>query len=275
MAIIDYSTRQILQSSETTPLGSILLAAFIRNGDGLRRDQMRVLGCYALVLMTEGRGRYAVPGAEPILFGPGDVVVVVPEVGHTYGPADGAVWSEFYVMFAGPVFDLWRGAGLLPVGPALGKVAGVDQTLGRLLAALAEPSAVGRVARFQTVLADLFSTPVVGTGNATDAAFVAAAQKALTDAAARGRSVQQVAREMKLSYETFRKRFMRLTGTPPAKFLARCVITRASDLLHRRELSVRDVALACGFCDEFHLSRRFRQMMGMAPTEFRKNLGVR
>ena len=43
----------------------------------------------------------------------GDVVLVLPERAHWYGPGRGRTWDELYLVFDGPVFDLWRGTGVL------------------------------------------------------------------------------------------------------------------------------------------------------------------
>jgi AraC-like protein len=37
----------------------------------------------------------------------GDLIWVYPDLGHEYGPWKGERWDEFFVVFDGPIFDLW------------------------------------------------------------------------------------------------------------------------------------------------------------------------
>ena len=45
-------------------------------------------------------------------------------------------------------------------------------------------------------------------------------------------------------------------------------MTRAKELLSKLPLA--DVALACGFADQSHLTRTFRRLEGMTPAAFRR-----
>jgi AraC family transcriptional regulator len=46
-------------------------------------------------------------------------------------------------------------------------------------------------------------------------------------------------------------------------------LLRAQELLASTELPLIDIALATGFADQSHFSRRFHQMMGVPPRAFR------
>ena len=99
------------------------------------------------------------------------------------------------------------------------------------------------------------------------------ARALLDEQAVSGGSIKAVARHMGLGYETFRKRFAR-EGISPGKYMTTRIMARASDLLHHPELSLREIALRCGFCDEFHLSKRFKAVVGVSPHQFRRTLGL-
>jgi methylphosphotriester-DNA--protein-cysteine methyltransferase len=47
-------------------------------------------------------------------------------------------------------------------------------------------------------------------------------------------------------------------------------LARARELLTRTDLSLSEVAVAVGFADQSHFTRRFRQMVGVSPEQFRK-----
>jgi len=58
-------------------------------------------------------------------------------------------------------------------------------------------------------------------------------------------------------------------GVGPAEVVELLRLGRAAVLLRRSNLSVGQVAEACGFVDPFHFSRRFRQAYGVPPRTYR------
>jgi AraC-like DNA-binding protein len=269
--------RLLHQSQTAYPLGSIRLAGYIRDGMGL--SGMRILGEYAVVLLLAGGGWFEDGNTSRRCVSAGDVLTVFPDVPHRYGPEPGQPWSEIYITFVGPVFDLWRAEGLLRPAQAVRHVEAVEYWMRRFEAVVEKPALdspeenLHQVCRLQAVLADLLTAD-----RATDLAihdrqwltraFALLEQQSAGEKIDAGRIAEQIG----TSYETFRKRFAKLAGITPGDYRARKRIDRACDLLHRPETTVRSVAAACGFCDEFHFSKRFKQLIGLTPTEFRRRL---
>jgi AraC-like DNA-binding protein len=44
---------------------------------------------------------------------------------------------------------------------------------------------------------------------------------------------------------------------------------RACELLLNQNLTLKEIALQLGFVDEYHLSKRFKQIIGVSPSGFR------
>lgn len=65
--------------------------------------------------------------------------------------------------------------------------------------------------------------------------------------------------------------FIRIFGVPPGKYLTRLRMEEAIGLL-ATSLHIADVAQACGYADQSAFTRRFRAIVGMAPSEFRQRL---
>lgn len=61
----------------------------------------------------------------------------------------------------------------------------------------------------------------------------------------------------------------RRLGVSPVEGLERLRLARAEPLLWLSHLSLRAIAVQCGFADAYHFSRRFRAVYGMAPSAFR------
>jgi AraC-like DNA-binding protein len=62
------------------------------------------------------------------------------------------------------------------------------------------------------------------------------------------------------------------TGRSFTELLRQCRVDLACDLLTRSEESLAAIADRCGFCDQSYFTRVFRDVKGMTPRQFRKQL---
>ena len=85
-----------------------------------------------------------------------------------------------------------------------------------------------------------------------------------------GVALKEVARECGLSLSYFSRAFRRSVGVPPHTWLLQHRIEVAKEKLRDRQLSVSQVALACGFADQSHLTRVFTRMVGLSPAAWRR-----
>jgi len=82
---------------------------------------------------------------------------------------------------------------------------------------------------------------------------------------ARPTRVQDLARKAGLSRAHFSEVFKNTTGTSPYEYITRCRVLRAQDLLATGEHRISEVAEAAGFCDQSHLNRHFKKLLGYSP----------
>ena len=78
-----------------------------------------------------------------------------------------------------------------------------------------------------------------------------------------------LAREAGFSPATFRRRWARLVGTPPHRFVLEMRVRKACRLLVETEMSVGEIAAALGFRDPLYFSRLFPRMVGMTASDYR------
>lgn len=83
-------------------------------------------------------------------------------------------------------------------------------------------------------------------------------------------SVVQLARECGLSSSYFATAFKQTTGMAPHQWLLQQRIVRAKVMLRDTDLGLAEIAMACGFCDQSHLSRVFVRMEGHGPGAWRR-----
>jgi AraC-like DNA-binding protein len=88
----------------------------------------------------------------------------------------------------------------------------------------------------------------------------------------RGVALKEVARECGLSVGYFSHAFRHTLGVAPHKWLIEQRVVLSKDKLRDDGLSLSDVATECGFSDQSHLTRVFRQKFGVTPGAWRRAL---
>lgn len=81
-------------------------------------------------------------------------------------------------------------------------------------------------------------------------------------------SVAEVARRMNCSESHFRRLFQRSRGRSPQDAFAALRLERASALLERGGLSIKEIAVLCGYGTQSCFSRAFKRATGKAPMRF-------
>lgn len=83
-------------------------------------------------------------------------------------------------------------------------------------------------------------------------------------------SVERIARECSLTRSHFSRAFKQATGVAPHTWLLQMRVDRARELLRTLPpLSMVQIAQACGFADQPHLTRVFTRLMGETPSAWR------
>lgn len=254
-----------------TPVGSLKFGARLSDTAGTGFGSFRVYGMYALVLVLEGgAGRYRDTLGTNRRVGPGDLIVVFPDVPHQYGPEAGDVWEEIFVTFDGPSFDAWRYSGLDPASPvwSLASLADWEKRFWDVLQLTVtnRTQACSAAALVHQMISDALGERAMPNGFEP---WLETACNAL-GAGAGAPSLQEIATNSGRGYEAFRKTFRAAIGESPAKYRRRMRLAQAALMLQRLDLSLEMIASTLGFCDAFHLSKAFKLHYGYPPAELRR-----
>lgn len=237
---------------------------------------MRPTPHFLLVLTLEGKASYMDETGLRCTLRPGSLIWAAPGVNQSYGPKRGERWSELFLWFRGPLFDAWQGSGFPGTRSRhleLNPLNYWTDRLRRILHPSPEApveSELARICRFQQWLADALQFEDKRTQTTETLQWRESAEQKLRTGRLTDPSLEEIARSMGMSYSAFRKRFVQMTGKSPGEFRADEIVLRACSLLLETNHKLGTIAADLGFHDAFHLSKRFKQVVGMSPQDFRR-----
>src|SRR5690242_5138661 len=87
-------------------------------------------------------------------------------------------------------------------------------------------------------------------------------------------TVASLASEAGMSRSAFAQRFKQLMSESPLEYLTRWRMYRGSDLLRESDRKLSDVAQAVGYDSDGAFHKAFKRVLGIAPGEYRRSVGV-
>lgn len=81
--------------------------------------------------------------------------------------------------------------------------------------------------------------------------------------------LNELAARYRISGSYLRKLFLAQLGLTPKSYLSRIRNEHARRFLLHTNASMKEIAQSCGYPDEYHFSKTFKQLNGMPPTAFR------
>ena len=175
--------------------------------------------------------------------------------GATYGPR---TLTDFELVWLRTGSAQWHGGGLLDFLLWLGETQrpGWEERVGELLAVITQVLTAG---------------PLPEPERPEPAALTAALDYVRRQwaAAMRPLALRELAAAACVSPSYLSRVFRKQYGCGPSAALELVRLERARTMLARSNLTVSQVAAACGFADPLYFSRRFRAAHGIAPSAYR------
>lgn len=225
---------------------------------------------YSLSHLLAGRGWYWTPDGGELAILPGDAVLIAPQFIHGYG-GDHAPYVEDNLCFTGPLADHLVRAGVIRNGILrLGRA----RRLLPIIETARDPSRDAQLranlALHNLLVALHFENMV--TPGANEPPELDPLLAALRQQPERWWTVAEMAEFCDLSQAQFRRIFHARTGMAPKIYLDRLKLRLAAERLSRPRESIASVAAAFGYADAFHFSRRFKEVIGLAPRHYREQV---
>lgn len=278
MSEMQRSTEDWLNSPIESSIGTLWLAGQLSGNNYIPDNKMRILGRYALVLVLEGEVYYKDSEGTSTILQKDHAIFVTPELAHAYGGLDGSKWSQSYMVFDGPQFDLLQSAQAIHSKQPFCKIDSAtrwsEQIKDRMLATSTHPnnqSTIQTVSQFSSLLVEMI-TEAPRPLRKEDQWLKTSKELLEKPRNSKWMPPTLVAKEIGMSYENFRKQFSRHAGVPPAKFQRQRKIDRACSAIYRESVNFKQLAEELEFCDVYHFSKAFRQIKGMPPSSYRRSV---
>ncbi len=265
------------------PLGRIVYAGTKWNskatyGHAPPPDFMRPTMHYLIVYTLEGEADYVDATGVRAVLRKGSLMWTRPGVAQSYGPRGDSRWSEFYVWFEGPLFDTWQAHGFPGDTSRLLFLDPLEYWIARFRSVM-QPSStelsktpLARLCEFQQILADALGAREASLLTSEQAAWREAVSRKLAQGTLTSPALTEIAASLHMSYSLFRKRFLELTGKTPGQFRSEEIFRQACGRLRETREPLYQIAERFGFHDQFHFSRRFKEVVGLSPREFRRRV---
>lgn len=187
-------------------------------------------------------------------------------------------WNHHYLAIRGPLVDSWARAGLLPmqgvpVSPdALPELRRELTDIRREVTLARSFDKLAKINRLENLLIKIqrWTTQKSGKKHCPIAKMIESTLKA---EAFSNIDYSALADVLDISLSTLRRRFRQRHGESVHRYVQRLRIERVKQcMINDAERPLADIAAACGYCDEYYLSRHFKQEVGLSPSAFRRSL---
>lgn len=249
------------------------------HADGYYFDKTkgRILDEYQLLYLSEGEGTFRSVHCEQTTIKAGDIYLLFPGEWHTYYPSKSKGWKGYWIGFKGRNIDDRVKAGFLSPERPIYHVGFSNEIVSLFKEAYA--TALAEAAYSQQTLAGIVNhligvmyslqRNIILNKDSQHVDLVNKARLRIRESLEDDLTIQEIARELGLSYSSFRKLFKEHTGFAPATYQQSLRLQRAKELLSTTDESIKEIAYRLKFETPDYFSSKFKSRTGMKPSEFR------
>ena len=243
----------------------------IRNTSPLRNTfehcPIRRFHYYSISHLLAGKGRVWLENGMQRIVNPGDCIITLDGMLNRYGAIEGEPYVEDNLCFKGPVADMMRKSGLLQSGVFhLGQIRRL-KPIHELLLLLTVDSHLAAAMKLQHLLGEIYFSRQPRKTGKTDAFDMLL--ETIREYPEKWWTIPELAEICGLSPTHLRRLFIEKTGYPPKRYIDRLKLQMIGERLRTTSKSAAQLAQEFGYLDPFHFYRRFKEVMGMSPKQFR------
>ena len=235
------------------------------------KEGIRTLNEYQFVFITKGSGQFESKSQAKRKVDAGQILVLFPGEWHRYQPQADTGWSEYWMGFDGteaarimatffsaqdPIISMQHNAGLIPL---------FEQIIAELKQPAPEQATILASLIPQTIARILSAQQALSSQQNAESLLVNRATTRMLQQLSQPCDLQQMARQLGISYSSFRFAFKRQTGYSPREYHNLMRLNRSKDLLQNGHLTISETADQLGYSSVHYFSRAFKKSFGLAP----------
>lgn len=239
----------------------------------------RILDTLQIVLIAEGRGHFETRRTGLLKIAPGTAFALLPGVWHRYRPDAQTGWVESWVEVRGPLVDRLIARKVVDAARATranATATEMETALQRVHARSRKNAALFDPARAAAAYAVLAAWEQAGRMTTVSRSrldqSIEKLEHLFAERYAESLDMEQLSKKMGVAYSHLRHAFKQHTGYAPWQYVINLRMAHARRLLVSTDATLDEIAGQTGFNTGFHLSAKFKQMHGMSPTAWRRNL---
>ena len=268
---IEKKTRTCYKAVGSSQIAGRFSCGYMYKPDESGSNINQVFHYYGGLLLLDGEGEYRDEDGRRIPLSKGCFVQRIPGKCHSTIVTPGKGWLEFFICVSARTYENLADIGLMSKEPVL-SCGQMDDLLPELedflykMERAGENELPGLYFQAQELLCRITSGCV---REGSEEGIMEKACRRLRESQGRI-SGQELAEELDLSYETFRKHFRSFTGLSPGQYGIRTRMNEAMRLLTGSGLSLAEISELLGYPDYFTFGKQFKKETGMTPDAFRK-----
>lgn len=234
-----------------------------------------VMGDYVIVYLVRGSALVSQGEDQPFTFSAGDLFFRPPGIPHDVVRPQPHLWLSFAVGLSCDVYESLKAMHVLPEQLSIVH-AGCREAHVNQCKQLTRQIQQGQHQPPRTLLyhfLDWLET-ISSKSDRSDAqscipSAIRQAVGLLTESYNQTLDLQQLASNLGMGYEHFRKLFARHMGKSPMAYRITHRIQQAQHRLLETDITISDLADELGYTDVYTFSRQFKQVTGISPTAYR------
>lgn len=241
-------------------------------------DNGRILNGYYLIFISKGEGFFETARTKATTITAGTCFFLFPGVWHRYKPNLKTGWEEYWIGFNGYYAEELMKKGFFnPDTPFID--AGMNRELLNLFHGILD-KVRNSYNGYPQIIAGM-ALQVLGMMNSISlyheqendpvARLISKAKFLLQESLEQQVDMEQLVKELPMSYSNFRKAFRKYTGESPYQYHLNLRLNKAKDLLLSTTLNINEVAYQTGFDSVFYFSKLFKKKNGVAPKFYRSD----
>ncbi|MCR9066659.1 MAG: AraC family transcriptional regulator [Cytophagales bacterium] len=240
-------------------------------------EKGRSLNEYQIIYVSRGKGYFECHGNPIQLIEKGTIMLIYPNVWHRYRPILSTGWEEYWVGFKGDYADYLFSKRCFSSENPLIKI-GFDNeflyTFSHLIKTVEENTeSFHKESFFHLIhlLGIIHASALLKEKNLSLSEEILLKMK--NDIHLKWNekiNFFKLSEKYKVSYSWFRKSFKKAYETSPNQYQIMLKIRNATKMIQETNLTISEVANACGFQSEYYFSRIFKQKMNYTPSYLRK-----